>query len=125
MAWVMAGGLQVCAEGFKVLAGTTCLQEVAVEALAPTSTGQHGGHTTLTSASFCDPYLLLRLSSGHAVLLCANPETGMCLLLLCLKLGLFGLSLVQTSCDWASKEGIKAGPSNQSVCMPASPGALP
>ncbi|KAK9800221.1 hypothetical protein WJX73_000021 [Symbiochloris irregularis] len=68
--------VQVCAEGFKVLAGTTCLQEVAVEALAPGSAGPSGAPTSLASASFCDPYLLLRLSSGHAVLLCANPDTG-------------------------------------------------
>ena len=75
----MAGGsVQVCAEGFKVLAGTTGLQEVAVEALAPAPTLGPGsrGRTLLTGASFCDPYLLLQLSSGHAVLLCANPDSG-------------------------------------------------
>ena len=73
---LLARGLQVCAEGFKVLAGTSTLQEVAVEALAPSSAVGPTDRAAIVSASFCDPYLLLQLSSGSAVLLCANPDTG-------------------------------------------------
>lgn len=44
-----------------------------MEVLAP-SAAANG--VLIASASLCDPYLLLHLSNGTSVLLCANPDTG-------------------------------------------------
>ncbi len=63
-------GGQVLAKGLLLLAGTARVQELLLRDLVGL------GNTSIVGASVADPYVLLHLSSGNAVLLQANQEEG-------------------------------------------------
>ena len=67
----MAGwGVQVLAKGLLLLSGTTLVQELLLKDLVGM------GNTSIVAASVADPYVLLHLSSGNAILLRASQEEG-------------------------------------------------
>lgn len=62
--------VQVYSKGLRLLSGTTSVQELLLKDLVGM------GSTSIVGASIEDPFVLLRLSSGNAVLLQADQDEG-------------------------------------------------
>ena len=63
--------MQVCLTRLLLLSGSTIVQELHLKDL-----GSHQTGTTIVAASVADPFLLLHLSNGVAVLLKADASEG-------------------------------------------------